>query len=141
MCHLNHAPCRARLRDQSGAFDLASIMVGVTVIAIMTLGVIAVVFAVIPWAQDRAAQQDVQAVVTAEAAYYTQDFSGSDRYGTLTELIDFALLSDAADDDGTIVVTQAGNGQTATFTVTVTSDSGNVFTASDNDPEPRLVTP
>ena len=56
-----------RFRDQSGAVDLASIMVGVIVLGIVSGIIAATVFVVIPWAQDEAAQQSLEAVATAES--------------------------------------------------------------------------
>jgi sugar lactone lactonase YvrE/type II secretory pathway pseudopilin PulG len=53
----------------NGAIDLASIMVGVIVIGIIAGVIAATVFAVIPWAQDNAAKQSLDAVKTAQDAY------------------------------------------------------------------------
>jgi hypothetical protein len=66
---------RLAVRNESGAFDLPSILVGVLVVAVMALGVAAIVFGVIPWSQDKSAQQSLAAVSTAEGTYYGQ--SGS----------------------------------------------------------------
>lgn len=63
---------RRSLRSVRGAFDLPSILVGVLVVAVMSLGVMAVVFGVIPFSQDRGAQQDLTAHRTAQGAARTQ---------------------------------------------------------------------
>jgi type II secretory pathway pseudopilin PulG len=56
-------------KNEAGAIDLASIMVGIIVIGLIGGVIAATVFAVIPWAQDNAAKQQVDAVVTAQSAY------------------------------------------------------------------------
>lgn len=61
------------LRSARGAFDLPSIMVGVVAVAILTVGVLAAVFGVIPAAQDHAARQELASVRTAEGVTKTQD--------------------------------------------------------------------
>jgi len=55
-------------RNEAGAIDLASIMVGIIVIGLIGGVIAATVFAVIPWAQDNAAKQQLDAVVTAQSA-------------------------------------------------------------------------
>jgi hypothetical protein len=55
-------------RNEEGAIDLASIMVGIIVIGLIGGVIAATVFAVIPWAQDNAAKQQLDAVVTAQSA-------------------------------------------------------------------------
>lgn len=57
-------------RNEKGAIDLASIMVGVLVIGLIGGVIAATVFAVIPWAQDNAAKQQLDPIVQAENAYY-----------------------------------------------------------------------
>lgn len=56
-------------RDENGAIDLASIMVGIIVIGLIGGVIAATVFAVIPWTQDNAAKQQLDSVVSAENAY------------------------------------------------------------------------
>jgi hypothetical protein len=60
------------LKSEGGAIDLASIMVGVIVIGIIAGVIAATVFAVIPWAQDNAAKQSLDAVHQAESVSYAQ---------------------------------------------------------------------
>jgi hypothetical protein len=59
---------REAFRNEEGAIDLASIMVGIIVIGLIGGVIAATVFAVIPWAQDNAAKQQLDAVVTAQSA-------------------------------------------------------------------------
>jgi len=51
-------------KNEDGAFDLPSILVGVVVVGILTAGVLASIFGVIPFSQDKGAQQDLGAVTT-----------------------------------------------------------------------------
>ena len=56
-------------KNEDGAFDLPSILVGVVVVGVLTAGVLASIFGVIPFAQDKGAQQDLGAIATAEGVY------------------------------------------------------------------------
>ena len=56
-------------RNERGAIDLASIMVGIIVIGLIGGTIAATIFAVIPWAQDNAAKQQLDSIVSAENAY------------------------------------------------------------------------
>jgi surface protein len=60
---------REMLKSSRAAIDLASIMVGIIVIGLIGAVIAATIFAVIPWAQDNAAKQQLDAVKTAETAY------------------------------------------------------------------------
>jgi hypothetical protein len=87
-----HRVARPRLRDAlrstAGAIDLASIMIGVIVIGVIAGVIAATVFAVIPWAQDRAANASLDAVKTAESVSYTMQTSatGAGRYSSSSQL-------------------------------------------------------
>jgi hypothetical protein len=72
---LPHAPRTARkiLRSARGAFDLPSIIAGVVVVGILTAGVLAAIFGVIPFAQDNGAKQDLAAIRTAEGTARAKD--------------------------------------------------------------------
>lgn len=56
-------------RNEEGAIDLASIMVGILVIGLIGGVIAGTVFAVIPWAQDKAAKQQLESVVVAQSSY------------------------------------------------------------------------
>ena len=56
-------------KNEEGAIDLASIMVGIIVIGLIGGVIAATVFAVIPWAQDNAAKQQLDSVAAAQSAY------------------------------------------------------------------------
>ena len=64
MLKLNNA-----LKSSRAAIDLASIMVGIIVIGLIGGVIAATVFAVIPWAQDNAAKQQLDPIASAESAY------------------------------------------------------------------------
>lgn len=56
-------------KNETGAIDLASIMVGVVVIGLIGGVIAATVFTVIPWTQDNAAKQQLDSIASAESAY------------------------------------------------------------------------
>jgi type II secretory pathway pseudopilin PulG len=60
---------KAAFTNEDGAIDLASIMVGIIVIGLIGGVIAATVFAVIPWAQDNAAKQQLDSVASAQNAY------------------------------------------------------------------------
>jgi hypothetical protein len=117
------------LRSDVGAIDLASIMVGVIVIGVIAGIIAATVFAVIPWSQDSAAKQGLDAVRTAEGVAYVQDgsyqnFAGlrsSDRIQASTE------VNVATDAEGTCYVSVAR------------SASGAVYPSTNRSPDVTLV--
>ena len=57
-------------RNEKGAMDLSSIMVGVLVIGLIGGVIAATVFAVIPWTQDNAAKQQIVSLHSAQNAYF-----------------------------------------------------------------------
>lgn len=59
-------------KNEAGAFDLPSILVGVVVVGVLTAGVLASIFGVIPFAQDKGAQQNLGAITTAQGVYKAQ---------------------------------------------------------------------
>lgn len=120
----------AAFRNEHGAFDLPSILVGVAVVAVLAAGVLAAIFGVIPFAQDKGAQQDLDAVKTAEGVSKAQD----GRFETSQVLIDRGYLSSpgnvaaTANDSGTCYVSVARSG------------SGNVYMSTSQNPTPLLLT-
>jgi hypothetical protein len=79
---------RSALRSNTGAIDLASIMVGVIVIGVIAGVIAATVFAVIPWAQDKAASASVDSVGLAESVARVN----SDRYNPMAQLISDQMI-------------------------------------------------
>ena len=69
-------------KNEEGGVDLASIMTGIIVIGLIGGVIAATVFAVIPWAQDNAAKQQLDSIAAAQAAYFSLslDHYSSGRY-------------------------------------------------------------
>jgi type II secretory pathway pseudopilin PulG len=73
-------------KNEAGAFDLPSILVGVVVVGVLTAGVLASIFGVIPFAQDKGAQQDLGAITTAQGVHKAQITEGASYAGDLAKL-------------------------------------------------------
>jgi type II secretory pathway pseudopilin PulG len=69
-------------KNEEGAIDLASIMVGIIVIGLIGGVIAATVFAVIPWAQDNAAKQQLDSIANAQSAYIGLSADGPTGAGT-----------------------------------------------------------
>ena len=122
-------PVLAARRRQSGAFDLPSVLVGVAVVAILAVGVMAAVFGVIPWAQDRAAMQDLAAVNTSQGTAYAH--AGAFKDGQT--LVDSGWLGKGTPE---ALETKTDSAGTCYVAVT-TSKTGHRFVVSSNKPAPR----
>jgi type II secretory pathway pseudopilin PulG len=124
-------------KNEAGAFDLPSILVGVVVVGVLTAGVLASIFGVIPFAQDKGAQQDLGAIVTAEGVYKAQ----TNGYTNLDGLKASApansgragdLVSDSLDANKiNVVSTSVGN-----FAAATKSGSGKIFYITDQNTNP-----
>lgn len=77
------------IRNPKAAIDLASIMVGVIIVGLLSGVIGTTVFAVIPWTQDEAAKSAASTVQAAEAGHLAL----TQRYGTATELQSAGLLN------------------------------------------------
>lgn len=120
-------------KKQSGAFDLPSVLIGVAVVAILAIGVMATIFGVIPWAQDRAAKQDLAAMNTAQGAAYARDGSFTDKA---------ALVGAGWIGDGTPTALDAKvDSEGKCYVAITTSKTGNQFVISHDRPAPRELTP
>ncbi|GAA4034912.1 hypothetical protein GCM10023063_18960 [Arthrobacter methylotrophus] len=145
---------KASLRGVAGAFDLPSILVGVVVVGILTAGVLASIFGVIPFAQDNAAKQDAAAARTAEGVAKTKD----GRYMDTTDLIAAGYLSQPAASAAGATPGDGGFERASSvvpnlhyaagvdaakgcFLVLSRSGSGAMFYISDQVSEPTLYTP
>jgi type II secretory pathway pseudopilin PulG len=67
--HAARGNVKEAFKNEAGAIDLASIMVGIIVIGLIGGVIAATVFAVIPWAQDNAAKQQLDTIASAQSAY------------------------------------------------------------------------
>jgi type II secretory pathway pseudopilin PulG len=152
---LRRASVRARevLHSNSGAFDLPSILVGVVVVGILTAGVLASIFGIIPFAQDKAAQQDAAAVRTAEGVAMAKDGKYMDTAGLIAAGYltgSTATAAGEAADSGGFVRAASTTPQMSyaagvdtnhsCFLVTSRSASGAMFFISNSNPEPQQLT-
>lgn len=118
--------------NEEGAIDLASIMVGIIVIGLIGGVIAATIFAVIPWAQDNAAKQQLNSVKTAEDAYRgLAEDSGVSEYGSNKQLADPTFgtkkhpsLLDL--DENKVLITPIP-GPPPSYTATVVSQSGKTY--------------
>ena len=118
------------LRSARGAFDLPSIIAGVVVVGILTAGVLAAVFGVIPWAQDNAAKQDLSAVRTAEGVARTKDgkFLTSEGLSAAQYLSKSTTLAVGTDAGGTCYVAVAKAPSRTYFVTDAKSDPAELKT-------------
>lgn len=136
---------REAFTNSKGAIDLASIMVGIIVIGLIGGVIAATVFAVIPWAQDNAAKQQLDSVVAAQNAYRglnTVEDGGlrhitenPNTYGLLTDgdsqLAQAGLMTPTPE---TYCSVPAASGES--FNAYVQSATGRVFSATANHTKP-----
>lgn len=138
-------PIKELFKGESGAIDLASIMVGIIVIGLIGGVIAATVFAVIPWAQDNAAKQQLDSIVQAENAYF--GLSAADPsplpvghktnvFGTSAELANANLLFPGPRYCATTP------SDSKSYTGYSQSYSGNIFTVTDKNSKPvQLIIP
>lgn len=119
------------LHSVRGGFDLSSIITGVVTIAILTVGVLAAVFGVIPAAQDHAARQDLASVRTAEGVTKAKD--GKYRDGAGLEVSGYLVSSPK-----TAVGADAPGACWIGF---IKSQAGTVFYLTSGMNDPQLYTP
>ena len=125
-------------RSESGAIDLASIMVGVVVLGLMGGVVSATVFSVIPWAQDNAAKEQLNAVASAQSAYIglASDSGGAIRYGNADDLkTSPTTLFDAQ--AAKVKIATIGEGADAHYIAAARSSSGKYWYLTDKISNPR----
>jgi len=123
---------------EHGVIDLASIMVGVIIVGILSAGIVATVFALIPFTQDKAAEQALGAVSTAESVQYS--FSSGDGAGVYVELD--ALTSGVAGDNAADEVLLQDSAQIfiesdgMTYTAYSVSPTGKLFSIDNTGSKP-----
>jgi type II secretory pathway pseudopilin PulG len=119
-------------KNEAGAIDLASIMVGIIVIGLIGGVIAATVFAVIPWAQNNAAKQQLDSVVSAQSAFLglsadkTAD-ADRNKYGTKAELATAGLLATVPD----LNIKATKTAGTPTYVAVVKSATGDYFKVTD----------
>ncbi|MET4144347.1 hypothetical protein [Arthrobacter sp. UYCo732] len=120
-------------KNEAGAFDLPSILVGVVVVGVLTAGVLASIFGVIPFAQDKGAQQDLGAITTAQGVYKAQETEGVSYAADLGALQAKSLVGQGI----TNVATAGAAGEWAAASK---SASGKFFTVTSKNTTPVDVT-
>ena len=118
-------------KNEEGAIDLASIMVGIIVIGLIGGVIAATVFAVIPWAQDNAAKQSLTSVTTAQGV----DKAKNGHYDSASGLASANLLPSVNALYMDSKVTSSGG-----WAAAVKSDSGQVWLNTDKNTLPVNVT-
>lgn len=127
-------------RNEAGAIDLASVMVGIIVIGLIGGAIAATVFAVIPWTQDKAAKQQIDSLVSAQSAYRGLSSTippslptghPANSYGSSDQLEEAGLLKKGPKYCSTS--TDDGKG----YIVFTRSDSGKIWSASDKKTSPE----
>ena len=118
-------------RNQSGAFDLPSVLIGVAVVAILAIGVMATIFGIVPYAQNKAAQQNVAAIVTAQGTYYAQYADTTSQYASLAGLQGKDLLGKEIKTDKLAVA-----GDQDQWAIATISASGQAYIATNENPTP-----
>ncbi|MHA7295535.1 type II secretion system protein [Arthrobacter sp. HLT1-21] len=125
-----------RLRNEHGEFDLASVMVGATVLGIMTGVITAAVFGVIPWAQDNAAKQDLMTVRVAQSTVEKDHRKYPDEVSTEGPYLDYEGLRAAGYitiTDSVVVDTDAAG---KCYVAIAKSGSGDYYYVTDRKPDP-----
>lgn len=122
-------------RSTAGAIDLASIMVGVLVVGIIGAVIAATVFSVIPWANQQAAQGDLDTVRTAESVAFAQSaIPGPAKYSTVAQLETAGLLRSLP----RVGVTTDTAG--SCFVAASRAETGDLYVVTSKDAKPRLYT-
>lgn len=139
-----HLPkIREVFRNEKGAIDLASIMVGIIVIGLIAALIAATIFIIIPWGQDRAAKQQLGSIISAQSAYFgltaspdgqptgsqPNSYAGSDQLEQANLLTTNPTYCTAA--------TNNGKG----FVAYAQSASGKTFKATNDNTNPSIASP
>lgn len=138
----NYTTLQAAFRSESGAIDLASIMVGIIVIGLIGGVIAATVFAVIPWSQDNAAKQQMESIHTAQNAFYglSSDPAANLTGGVVNSFTDSAGLETAkllTQNAATYCVIPATDGKD--YKAYVKSASGKIYSAANSAKTPAIV--
>lgn len=130
-------------KNEQGAIDLASIMVGIIVIGLIGGVIASTIFVVIPWTQDNAAKQQLDSVVSAESAYFGLSAdnppalpagSKANSFGKSSELAAANLLQTGP----RYCVTTPADGKS--YDAYSQSSSGKLFTVTDKNSKPVIFT-
>ena len=121
-------------KNEEGAIDLASIMVGIIVIGMIGGVIAATVFSVIPWAQDNAAKQQLDSLASAQSAYVgLASDSAAISFGDATELKTQNLFDAAT---AKVRIGKTGTGPNSHYVAAKKSASGKIFFVTDEKTQP-----
>ncbi|MGK3708587.1 fibronectin type III domain-containing protein [Arthrobacter sp. IK3] len=123
-------PPRTGIRGSSGAFDLPSIITGVVVVGILTAGVLAAIFGVIPYAQNNGSKQDLSAIRTAEGVAKAKDNRFMDHAG----LLEAGYLQDSSTEKTRVKADAKGT----CYVAVAKSGTGKIFIATDRNTDPEV---
>ena len=133
---MTHYNLKDSFRNEDGAIDLASIMVGIMVIGLIGGVIAATTFSVIPWSQDNAAKQQLESIHTAQNAYFginadpSQILTAGQTSNTFTDSAGLDNADLLTTDDSYCVVPLSGGKDYQAYSK---SGSGTVFTASNSN--------
>jgi hypothetical protein len=120
---------RESLHQEKGIFDLGSVMTGVVVTGILGAVAAATLLGVIPWFQDKTAQDDINVMKIAEDSHYND----KSVYGDINALYTGRYLNKTLA-PSCITVTSTG------YTMYVKSKSGKMFSQTSSDAKSTVVT-
>lgn len=135
----NYTKIRAAFSSSQAAIDLASIMVGVIVIGLIGGVISATVFAIIPWAQDKAAKASLSSVHTAESAY--AGFSVGDdgeKKQTFGNYDDLKAEHGGLLQESERLIVSTGTNNKDCYVAVITSETGNRFWIDNKISAPRM---
>lgn len=119
------------LKREEGMLDLGSIMTGVVVTGILGAVIATSFVVVIPWFQDKTAQDDINIIKVAQDSHY----SDKSVYGDEDTLLAARYLHKTLSTTACVSVLTAG----ADYNIYVTSKSGKIFKYNPADLKPAVV--
>lgn len=130
------------IANESGEVDLVSIIIGVVLVGILSVGVLAAVFGVIPWSQNNAAKQDLTAIRTAQnaAKHGETPFLDKDDFiagGYITSVTEVEVRAGQRTPTGWDGADTAGLGETGScYVAGAASGSGTLFYVTNQMAQP-----
>ena len=119
------------LKKEQGMLDLGSIMTGVVVTGILGAVVAASFVVVIPWFQDKTAQDDINLIKVAQDSHY----SDKSVYGDEDALVAARYLHKTLSATACVAVLTSGSD----YNIYVTSKSNKIFKYNPADIKPVVV--
>lgn len=124
-----------RLRNDEGAFDISSIIVGAVLAGVLVVGVTANILGLLPWGSDMAAKQDLTSVKTAQSVHKAQHTEGLSYAADLDALKDANLIGQDAKAESMAVAGDADE-----WAAVILSGSGKYYSISSADGSPETMT-